>query len=150
MNKKSRNFVARPTAWITVILSLALIVLLVFSIVKIKSLESTSTLESAEVEVFEHLAGRYIDEMEFTVADKPTIKHMTGYGVSDEDGVLYITFDFATYEAENYNRIPNETRHGILYFQKDTERGTYGHAFSYHDDASYHPDGVYVKLDINY
>ena len=79
--------------------------------------------------------------------NQPTTKTMTGYGVSDEDGVFYITFDFTPYTVENYNRVPDgETRHAIIYFWKDNERGTYSHAFSYHDDASYHPDGAYVKI----
>jgi hypothetical protein len=33
-----------------------------------------------------------------------------------------------------------------MYFWKDDERGTYSHAFSYHDD-DYHPGGTYVKLE---
>ena len=111
-----------------------------------KTLESNN-LDTAKLTVFDHIAKQYINDMEFTVADQPTIKQATGYGVSDEDGVFYITFDFAPYSVEDNNRVTDgDLRHAIIYFWEDAERGTYSHAFSYHDDASYHPDGTYVEF----
>ncbi len=142
----SRSILCRPSTWIAAILALALLVVYGVSMYGFKTLESNN-LNSAKLTVFDHITKQYINDMEFTVADQPTIKQATGYGVSDEDGVFYITFDFAPYSVEDNNRVTDgDFRHAIIYFWKDAERGTYSHAFSYHDDASYHPDGTYIKF----
>lgn len=137
-----------PSTWIAAILALALLVVYGLSMYALQNVKPMTKLESSEVAVFDHLAKSYIREMEFTTDfDKPTIKHATGYGVSDEDNVLYITFDFAAVpENTHYSFDELEVRHGIIYFKWDAERKTYGHAYSYHDDADYHPDGTYVKF----
>ncbi|MBR2709424.1 hypothetical protein IKE98_03820 [Candidatus Saccharibacteria bacterium] len=133
------------------LLIIALIVAITVSVVTTQTLKSLGGIVGvSKIEVFDHIADNYIESMDFTVGEdnQPTTKNMTGYGVSDEDGVFYITFDFTPYTVESNNRVPDgETRHAIIYFWKDEERGTYSHAFSYHDDASYHPDGAYVKID---
>lgn len=126
----------RPSVGIILTLSVALIVSIVLNVVSVTQLKTNeSNLASEKVAIFDHLADSYIREMEFQVNNQPAYTQMTGYGISDEDGVFYITFDFAMQ--------PEETpRHGIIYFQWDAEHNVYGHAFSYHDD-NYHPGGIY-------
>jgi hypothetical protein len=144
-----RSVFCRPSTWLVAVLALALFVIYGISMYGFKTLGKRTSLETAELRTFGHIAKTYIKDMEFEVSDQPTIKEATGYGVSDEDGVLYITFDFAVYPTSgtSYSSLEDlNPRHGIIYFQYDAERGTYGHAFSYHDDASYHPDGTYVKF----
>lgn len=139
----------RPSIGVILVLIIALIVTITISACTVQNLKYLkSDIASSQLEVFDHLADSYIREMEYTADDKPTIRTMTGYGVSDEDGVFYITFDFTPYTIENHNIVPEgNPRHAIMYFWEDAERGTYSHAFSYHDDASYHPEGVYVKIE---
>ena len=138
----------RPSVGIIFTLTIALFVAITISVVALSSLRAASTeLNQAKLAVFDHLAESYIRDMEYTANDKPTINQITGYGISDEDGVLYFTFDFVPYDVVDYNRVPDgDMRHGIIYFWEDKEHNTYGHAFSYHDDASYHPAGTYVRL----
>lgn len=139
-----------PSTWIAAVLLLALLVVYGLSMYGLKHPSSLTKLESSELATFGHLAKMYVKDMEFDVNGQPTIKQATGYGVSDEDDVLYVTFDFVPYVVEDNNRIPQgDMRHGVMYFQWDPERNTYGHAFSYHDDASYHPEGTYVKFEDN-
>lgn len=143
-----RPVLCHPSTWLAAALLLALLVMYGVSMYGFKTLGQQTKLESAELATFSHIVKSYINDMEFTVNDSPTIKQATGYGVSDEDGVLYATFDFVPYVVEDNNRVPQgDIRHGIIYFQWDPERSTYGHAFSYHDDASYHPEGTYVKFE---
>ena len=138
----------RPSVGIIFTLIIALLVTITISVVTVSNLRAANTeLNQAKLAVFDHLAENYIRDMEYTANDKPTLKQITGYGISDEDGVLYFTFDFVPYDVVDYNRVPDgDMRHGIIYFWEDKERNTYSHAFSYHDDASYHPAGTYVKL----
>lgn len=143
-----KSILCHPSTWIAAVLLCALLVIYGISMYGFKNIGKKTELESAELATFSHLAKMYVKDMEFDIDDQPTIKQATGYGVSDEDGVLYVTFDFIPYTVENNNRIPQgDMRHGIMYFQWDPERGNYGHAFSYHDDASYHPEGTYVRFE---
>ena len=149
INKGSQGI--RPSVGVILVLVIALVITIVISVCTIQNLKSTnSTIASSKLEVFDHLADSYIYDMEYTAEEdnRPTIKTMTGYGVSDEDGVFYITFDFTPYTVEDHNIIPDgNPRHAIVYFRKDAEHGTYSHTYSYHDDASYHPEGAYVKIE---
>ena len=143
-----RPILCHPSTWIAAVLLLALLIIYGVSMYGFRTLEKKTKLESSELATFSHLVKSYINDMEFTSGDQPTIKQATGYGVSDEDDVLYVTFDFIPYAVEDGNQIPQgDMRHGIIYFKWDPERNTYGHAFSYHDDASYHPEGTYIKFD---
>ena len=137
--KSSVSSGIRPSVGIIITLSIVLVISIILNVVSVTQIKNNeSNLVSDKVAIFNHLAESYIREMDFTTNDQPVYTQMTGYGVSDENGVFYITFDFATQ--------PDETpRHGILYFQWDEEHGSYGHAFSYHDD-NYHPGGVYYSL----
>jgi len=136
----------QPSTWLIAILAIAFMVVACIATYAARISKPTA-LDLAKLETFDHISESYIRDMEFTSADQPTMKSITGYGVSDEDGVFYITFDFVPYSVENNNRVPeSEPRHAIIYFWKDAERGTYSHAFSYHDDANYHPNGTYVDL----
>lgn len=127
-----------PSVGIIIVLAVALFASIVINVVSVTQLKANLALD--KVAIFDHLAKSYIREMDFQVNDQPAYTQITGYGVSDEDGVFYITFDFAVQSDE-------APRHGIIYFQWDAEHGSYGHAFSYHDD-DYHPGGKYVKLEI--
>ncbi|MBQ3293166.1 hypothetical protein IJG93_02600 [Candidatus Saccharibacteria bacterium] len=130
----------RPSVGIILTLSVALIISIVISVVSVSQLKANdSNLASDKLAIFDHLAESYIRDMEFMVGDQPAYTQMTGYGVSDEDGVFYITFDFAMQPTDE------TPRHGIIYFKWDAEHGSYGHAYSYHDDA-YHPGGIYYSL----
>lgn len=145
-----RPILCHPSTWIAAILFLALLVMYGVSIYGFEALDTKTRLESAELATFEHIAKMYIKDMDFEVNDQPTIRQATGYGVSDEDNTLYISFDFAPYptgKSINFNYDDIDFRHAIIYFQWDSERNTYGHAFGYYDDASYHPDGIYIKFD---
>ena len=143
-----RFVLCHPSTWIAAVLGLALLVVYGLSMYGFGHIKTVNKLEASELAVFGHLATMYVKDMEFESNGQPTIKQATGYGVSDEDDVLYVTFDFVPYAVENNNRIPQgDIRHGIIYFQWDAERNTYGHAFGYYDDASYHPDGTYVRLE---
>lgn len=149
VKNEAKSILHHPSTWIAAVLLLALLVIYGLSMFGLNVAEKKTKLESAELATFGHIAEMYIKDMEFyTNYDQPTIKKATGYGVSDEDGALYITFDYATYpEEHNYSYEDLDMRHAIIYFQRDDERNTYGHAFGYYDDASYHPDGTYVKLE---
>lgn len=145
----TKSPLCHPSTWLICALTLALLVVCGITAYGFKKLESKTQLESAKLEIFDHLVESYIRDMEFIVDyDQSAITQATGYGVSDEDGVFYITFDFAKYPTEDTTTSSFEElnpRHGIVYFQWDAEHNAYGHAFSYHDD-SYRPGGIYVKL----
>ena len=158
-SQKSQNSTAKcatkctlchPSTWLIALLAIALFVICGLFAYGFKNFEVKTNLDSAKLAVFDHVAESYIRDMEFTTNyDKPAIKQATGYGISDEDGVFYITFDFAPYPAtgETISSMDDlDFRHGIVYFQWDAERGTYGHAFSYPNTPDDHPAGVYVKL----
>ena len=131
----------RPSVGIIMTLAVALIISIVINGVFIAQLKTNeSNLTSEKVAIFDHLAESYIRDMDFTVNEQPTYTKITGYGVSDENGVFYITFDFATEPT-------GTPRHGIIYFEWDAEHGSYGHAFSYHDNA-YHPGGIYYRFEL--
>lgn len=141
-----RPVLCRPSTWVIALLMLALLVVYGVAMYGLKHIETKTDLDIAKLAVFDDLAEGYIRNMESPIHDQPTIKQITGYGVSDEDGAFYITFDFVPYTVEDNNRVPaGEPRHAIIYFWKDAERGTYSHAFSYHDD-DYHPAGTYIQL----
>lgn len=130
--------------WIVTLLFAALAIVTVLGVITIKKLESErrTDMDIARLEVFDDVAADFVRNLE--VRDSvQTFQEMTGYGISDEDGVFYITFN---YYISNDDGSVNPTAHpAIIYFWKDAERGTYSHAFSYPDDPSYHPDGLYIE-----
>lgn len=129
--------------WIVTLLFVALVVVTTLGVVSIKKLESEARtdLDIARLAVFDDMAAEFINAQKIR-SDK-TVQEMTGYGISDEDGVFYITFNYYTFNDDgSVNPVAHPT---IIYFWKDAERGTYSHAFSYPDDPSYHPDGIYVE-----
>ena len=134
-----------PSTWIAAVLLLALLVIYGVSVYGFNHIEPKTNLDIAKLEIFDSLAAEHLQNQEITT-DKPSVKEITGYGISDEDGAFYITFDYTTYNVNDpSNPIPDEPKHAIMYFWKDKERGTYSHAFSYHED-DYHPGGTYVKV----
>ena len=143
----------RPSVVIIFTLFIALVITIVFAVVSFEQIKSNDTaLVRAKLAVFDDLAREYIRENDVTPDNGVSeFYQMTGYGISDEDGAFYITFDFAdpaTMTAaydEAGNLIVDNAKHGIMYFWEDKDRGTYSHAYSYHDD-DYHPAGTYVKV----
>lgn len=144
----------RPSAGIIFTLIIALIVAITIGVVSFNRLKSSdAALANAKLAVFDNIASEYIREYDIT-PDNGVKEYyqMTGYGISSEDGVFYITFDFVDPAAaviasdEAGNQVIENAQHGIMYFWEDSERpGHYSHAYSYHDD-NYHPDGIYVEI----
>ena len=140
----------KTMAWVNVVLSIILLTGAGFSIWKILDLESKvpTAIEAKKLEVFDDIMGKYINEHE--IVDTGSVQEMTGYGVSDEDGAFYVTFDYLRVDEfpadyrETFDLSEVPIRHGIMYFQP-SEHGSYGHAYSYHDDY-YHPGGEYIRL----
>ena len=131
--------------WIIGLLLITLLIVTVLGTIGVKNLQANSRtkLDVARLEVFDDIAKTFIENQEIR-ADQETTQKVTGYGVSNEDGVFYITFNFYVFGESDGEPIAHPA---IVYFWKDEERGTYSHAFSYHDDnPSYHPEGIYVDL----
>ena len=142
----SKHVLCRPSTWIAAILALALLVIYGVSMYGLKHVDTKSDLDVAKLELFDELIQESLNTVKVN-NEKPSVNNVTGYGISDEDGVFYVTFDYTTYNVEDPNNpVADEPKHAIMYFWKDEERGTYSHAFSYHDD-NYHPGGTYVKLE---
>ncbi|MBR2855550.1 hypothetical protein IKE99_01240 [Candidatus Saccharibacteria bacterium] len=142
----AKHIFCHPSTWIAATLALALLVVYGVSMYGFKHVDTKTDLEIAKLELFDSLIQDSLSAVQVN-SEKPSINKATGYGVSDEDGTFYVTFDYTTYNIdEEQNATPDETKHAIMYFWKDKERGTYSHAFSYHDD-DYHPGGTYVKLE---
>lgn len=141
-----------PAVGIILTLIVALIIAITISVVSFNQLKSNETaLAKAKLAVFDDLAREYIRENDVTPDNGVSEYYqMTGYGISDEDGTFYIAFDFADPATvvistdENGNQVIENANHGIMYFWEDKDRGTYSHAYSYHDD-NYRPAGIYVK-----
>ena len=148
-SKQAKPLLKQPANLVILFLSVALLVVGLVGILHIHSLEAKvkTEMDDAKLAVFEEVAGFFIKENQITDGRK-TMSEMTGYGISDEDGVFYITFDFFTYTVDDAHQIiADPLRHGIVYFWPDAERNAYGYAYSYHDDADYHPAGEYYRLD---
>lgn len=132
-----------PLVWTIAGLFLALICVSFAACVEVKNIkrEAVDNLQKEKVEVFDELAQSFINELEFS--EHKTTQQITGYGVSSEDGVFYITFSYYDLE-ENPSIEESSQKYGVIYFWKDEEHGGYSHAFSYHDE-DYHPEGRYVE-----
>lgn len=142
----SRHVLCHPSTWIAAVFALALLVIYGVSMYGFNNIEPKTKLDVARLEVFDHVIKENLSNKQITDA-KPSVKEVTGYGISDEDGVFYVTFDYATYDiGEDQMPVFDDLKHGIMYFWEDAEHNTFSNAFSYHDDY-YHPDGTYVEID---
>ena len=101
-----------------------------------KAIESKTELEAAKLAVIDDVLQDYIERYE--IVDSGSYRQMTGYGISDEDDIFYVTFDYIRLDDESHT-----VKHGIMYFWPGKD-GDYSRALSYHDD-NYHPGGEYVK-----
>ena len=145
-----RSSLCHPSTWLIILLAIAFITVIGISAYSMKMFDAKSDLDYARLAVFNDLAETYIMEHDITDNGISEVYQMTGYGISDEDGAFYITFDFVDPADISVSQDGNEAtisniHHGIMYFWKDAERGTYSHAYSYHDD-DYRPAGTYVHL----
>lgn len=140
-----KSALCHPSIWLIAVLGVALIVICGISAYGIARLTPQGQLNTAKLAIFDNLIEEHVKNQEIS-SDKSTVSEATGYGISDEDGVFYVTFDYANYDTGE-DQMPQfgELKHGIMYFWEDKERGTYSNAFSYHDDY-YHPGGVYVEI----
>ena len=146
----NKPVLCHPSTWLVAVLAIAFIAVVCAGAYVVKSYSPKSQLDSARLAVFNDLASGYIAGQDVTDNGIDEVYQMTGYGISDEDGTFYITFDFVdpadvTISEDGSSAVVANVRHGIMYFWKDAERGTYSHAYSYHDD-NYHPAGTYVRL----
>lgn len=146
MKKKTKKtkydpkyILCHPSTWIAAALLLALLVIYGVSMYGFKAIESKTGLESAKLAVVDDILRDYIEQYE--IIDSGSYQQMTGYGISDEDNVFYVTFDYVRFDDES-----RTVKHGIMYFWPSEEDGEYSRAFSYHDDY-YHPGGEYVKTN---
>lgn len=142
---KSGCFLCNPSTWLIGLLALALLVVCGVSVYGFKSIEQRNSIDARKIAVFDDMMQTYFYEAKLNAKSALEQKNVTGYGISDEDGVFYVTFDMAMYDGESPANLIDK-KYGIMYFWPDKERGDYSHAYSYHDDASYHPGGIYVKL----
>ena len=147
--KKTKNHKAAihssfHSPWIIGLLLITLIIVTILGTIGINNLEANTRtkLDIARLEVFDDIARSYISEYGIREPEQ-THQEMTGYGISNEDGVFYITFNY--YLIKDDHTVDTTAHPAILYFWKDEERNTFSHAFSYPDDPAYHPDGIYVK-----
>ena len=155
MPKKSTKSKTKSTAkantidpsratWLIGLLLVSLVIVTVLGVVSVKKLESEARtdLDIARLAVFDDMATEFIRNQE--IRQDKTVQEMTGYGISDEDGVFYITFNY--YTVNDDGTVDSAAHPAIVYFWKDQERGTYSHAYSYHqDNPSYRPAGIYVE-----
>lgn len=146
-----KSILCHPSTWLIAMLATALLVVCGVAAYGFKELGVKSELDSAKLAVFDNLIDSYAQEIEIN-SEKPSVNEVTGYGISDEDGVFYVTMDFVyvsdDLDANGMSQY-GDLNHGILYFWKDTEHNTYSHAFSYHDDY-YRPGGVYTEIGDHY
>lgn len=106
-----------------------------------RNYKAETKLAEAKLQIVDDLMESYIREYE--IVESGSVREVTGYGISDEDDVFYITFDFIRNDTTEL-----KVEHGIMYFWP-SEYGGYSHAYSYHDD-DYHPGGEYVKIGGGY
>ena len=130
----------------------ALTTILVFGFLQIRGIKMIGEMDQAKLKIVDSLLEDYVYEHE--ISEGGSSQQMTGYGISDEDGVFYVTFDFIRHSelpkefTENFDLSEVPVHHGIMYFWP-SEHGGYSHAYSYHDD-DYHPGGEYVKINREY
>ena len=144
----------KPSFGIIATLLIALFISVTIGVAAVSKLNSaTSSLDRAKLAVFDDLAKAYIQDTDVTDNNISEYYQMTGYGISDEDGVFYFTFNFVDPATEDVTIDENgvitaeNLRHGIMYFWEDSKRpGHYSHAYSYHDD-DYHPTGIYHRIE---
>lgn len=135
--------------WILVALTFVLLIMSLAMTIKLgKVCDVDNNLARHKVDVFEDVASELIAELD--AGDNNTQRTMTGYGISDEDDVLYVTFSYREYGdatmVEDVDLYPE--KYGVLYFWKDKETGNYSHAYSYHNEP-YHPGGEYYEKTID-
>ena len=74
-------------------------------------------------------------EMSDIIVDKLTAKEVTGHGISEEDGAVYITFKYAiSTQDENGNSTTGDWKNAKMFFWKDKETGKYSIAFNWLKD----------------
>ena len=155
--KTTKKVQTKKLPWLTSFLSGAAVMLgivvlttvLVFGILQVRGLKMIGEMDQAKLEITDNLLESYFNELD--LVEGGSVNKMTGYGISDEDGVFYVTFDYIRHDEfpedykETFDLSGVPIRHGIMYFWP-SENGGYSYAYSYHDDY-YHPGGEYVRLD---
>ena len=102
-------------------------------------------MENKKLQVFDDIASSYIMEQDLTENGVNEWYQMTGYGISDEDDVFYITFQYTDYSGCGGANCDARAQYGVMYFwPSDSSMTKYSHAYSYHAEP-YHPGGEYVE-----
>ena len=135
--------------WMLVGFTFILLIVSLAMVIKLsKVCDVDNDLARHKVDVFEDVAGYLITELE--PGESNMHRTMTGYGISNEDDTLYVTFSYREYGdatmVEDVSAYPE--KYGVIYFWKDEKTGGYSHAFSYHSEP-YHPEGEYYEKTID-
>ncbi len=149
-NRQKPKFLLILSIIIGIILAVSLFCNFVFLIFSLFC-NNLSTIEQNKLAVFDDLAFSYINEIDLNEDNPNDFYQMTGYGISNEDNVFYITF-----KIFDYTNCANETdepdiQYGVVYFWPSNSQSpysntiSYSHAYSYHSEP-YHPEGEYVSL----
>ena len=142
-----RPVIRRPSTWLIAALSLAFIITSAIAFCGVRLASYYSDIDRAKLSVFNVLSKDFIKNTDI-VEGKDALYDITGYGISDEDGVFYITFNFTPYtveyDADGTPKVDYEAvRYGIAYLREDKDRGGYSVAFSYPATPDDHPAGKY-------
>ena len=97
------HILCHPSTWIAAVLLLALLVVYGVSMYGFRAIGPKTELEAAKLAVIDDVLRDYIERYE--VVDSGSYQQMTGYGISDEDNVFYVTFDYRafSYHDDNYH-----------------------------------------------
>ena len=147
-NKRSdkKGSFNKTIAWI-IALGILLVVSVAMNVVLLMGCGRIG-IENKKLQVFDDLAFNYIMEHDLTDNGGSELYQMTGYGISDEDDVFYVTFKYADYSECESADCDVETQYGVMYFWPGDDGGTgYSHAYSYHSEP-YHPEGEYVEREL--
>lgn len=103
-------------------------------------------IEARKADVFDNLAFNYVANLDLTDNSIKEAYTMTGYGISDEDNVFYITFKYADYSKCVDVDCDIDVKYGVIYYWPSEHGPTgYSNAYSYHTEP-YHPGGEYVEF----
>lgn len=149
--KNNENSCQKGLLVAVVVLIILLIMSLIFNSLLLRE-NKREAINDAMVEnklsVFDDLAREYIMKSDLTDNGVKEYYQMTGYGISDEDDVFYITFSYADYTGcGDIAKCKVEPKYGVMYFwPADNGVTEYSHAYSYHN-SPYHPGGKYISVE---
>ena len=102
---KQRPFYQKPLFWLTSLSTAIFVVLLGcgVAIANLSTQNATTTLETAQLEVFDEVADGFLDTAlnseGVKLANSKINKEIVGYGISEEDGSFYIKCNISTTDS---------------------------------------------------